>query len=70
MKIFKIGDTVKIIKISDDEQKEYLGHTGKIVDIDREWEYPYLIEFHDRELQTKNTRSGTWLWKGYQLEVV
>lgn len=67
---FEINDLVKIVKISDESQSEYIGQEGKIVDIDEKWEYPYAIEFSNKELQRKSVCSGGWLWKDYQLEAI
>ena len=43
---FKNGDRVVVIKV-EPEYGKCLGHIGKVVDVDPEWEFPYEVELED-----------------------
>ena len=56
-----IHDKVKVIKIEEMDQLEYLHKEGWVVEI-KDWEYPYSIQFDDG--------STEWLWNRDQLELL
>lgn len=49
MAVFKLGDTVKCIRVSDNEYKKFVGRVGKITHIDDESNYPFKVWFKSIE---------------------
>ncbi|MEH7116109.1 hypothetical protein V7128_01620 [Neobacillus vireti] len=69
---FQVGDSVKIVSISDtneitkDDIPKLIGSTGKIIKIDKNYIYPYEIEFDADELNML----GYDFWSGDELESI
>ena len=55
----------KVAVIADHEFKGEIGH---VVEISPDYEFPYLLEFMNRETQRKNADS--LLWKAEELEIL
>lgn len=63
----EIGNRVKIVKISDPNSvsnpNELIGQSGKIVDIDRDYKYPFEVLFDNSDIVDV-------LWSEEELEVI
>ena len=62
----KMHDKVRITNSDDFETSNFIGEEGFIVSIQLNYEYPFEIEFENRELEGKND----WLWKAENFEFV
>lgn len=60
----KIHDMVEVISSDDEDLEDYIGQTGWIVDIEDTREYPYEVEFQDKNF------SDDWLWKKEELKLI
>ncbi len=62
----KMHDKVRITNSDDFETSNFIGEEGFIVSIQLNYEYPFEVEFENRELEGKND----WLWKAKNFEFV
>lgn len=71
-KEFKLYDKVKVIKNYTDNPMDdfeiYENAVGTIIDVDADWDYPYLIQFDDEDVEKHSREDGRSLWEGRQLE--
>ena len=57
-------------KHSDELYSEFLGQTGVIVEIDGDYEYPYLVKFDDKRIEKKNIEYEKIYWKFEHLQEI
>ena len=67
MRLFRklqIHDKVVVVSSDDYDVKNYIGKIGWVVDINKDWEYPYEVEFEDKSFL------NVWLWKRENLKLI
>ena len=68
-----VGDLVEVIHTDGDYCTEnlvkFIGQKGIVIDIDPNWDYPYLIRFTDEDFEKEHNRGGQ-LWVKDNLRAV
>ena len=69
--MFKKYDRVKIIDVPEDNPELYqlIGKEATIIDVDRDYEYPYEVVFLDKRSQDINEWHGILLFADRHLEL-
>lgn len=69
--MFKKYDRVKIVDVpeSDPELYQLIGKEATIIDVDRDYEYPYEVVFLDKKSQDINEWNGIILFSDWHLEL-
>ena len=69
--MFKKYDRVKIVDVpeSDPELYQLIGKEATIIDVDRDYEYPYEVVFLDKRAQDINEWNGIILFNDWHLEL-
>ena len=59
----KLGDVVKVLSVARKNDEILVGERGIIIEIDMDYEFPYNIQFLNRNIQKINSSLGELLWK-------
>ena len=59
----QLGDVVKVLSVARKNDEILVGERGIIIEIDMDYEFPYNIQFLNRNIQKINSSLGELLWK-------
>lgn len=70
--MFSKYDRVKIVDVPEDNPELYqlIGKEATIIDVDRNYDYPYEVVFLDKKSQDINEWNGIILFNDWHLELV